>query len=107
MSRRNLDYTNPVTGTASAKAQQLTRHLKARLQEYFTITVIEENQEKAYLKITLEQFTPEEFYDKLHYRGIETVLHPSTDTSLCFYLTDLHRFEDIDYVWGKLYTILV
>lgn len=112
MNPRNLDYRCPITGTASPKAQQLTRHLKARLQEYFTITILEENQALAFVRISLNQdpsqdtapCSLETFYKKLSDFHIETVLE---DKTLSFYLTDQHGFEDIDFVWGKIYTILV
>lgn len=100
-----LHYTCPAPmEQCTAKVGKLTRHLKARLEEYFCTNTVHCDPEQGMLQVTFEDFSLSQVHQKLEIAEIYCQLHPSCIT---FYLQDSHSFEDIDAVWGRCYPILV
>lgn len=103
---RNLNYTLRASSTSeedSTKMAQLTRHMKARLEEYFCVSTVTCDQSQGFLQVSLKGFSCGEVVEKLEKHHIFMV---AEEELLCCYLSPKHKFEDIDFVWGILLGIL-
>lgn len=99
---RMTNYKEPYQNEGTERMAQLTRHLSARLNEFFAIHIQVADERQGIVKISIENVSLEMVQKKLSAQGVETVL----EKELTFYLQDCHRFEDIDFVWGVFLGIL-
>ncbi len=107
--KKTLDYRqeNPQSQDNQENIAQLTRHLTARLLEYHCVTLTQQHPEQGVLEAEFAGFSGETLRTSLENLGNILVDLGNTPHSLCFSLRDCHRFEDLDFVWGQLFAILI
>lgn len=84
---------------------RLVRHLSARLGEFGAdyLAILATDHEGGSVTVSSPKFSAEDLHSMLNKRGVSTQLDGN---SLIFYVTNNHQFEEIDTLWGVLYSML-
>lgn len=85
------------------KIAGLTRHLSARVGEFFCVTW-EAHEKAGVVSVVFDGFDPIALQKALSSREVTVAFE---DPALVFHLNHRHSFEDIDFLWSILYSILV
>ncbi len=97
------DYTvfhqNPRPGE---KVPALVRHLRARLEEFEDITLVQCQELEGVVEFSFAGIAPTAMVAQLEEMGIRVALGEDT---ICLYLRDCHAHEMNDRIWGGLYRL--
>ncbi len=83
----------------------MVRHLKARLEEFDCVEIVESSEEKAMVTAKFQGVSSQQVAQALaEFRQIQIA---QTGNAVTFYLTPQQRQETIDTIWGGLFHLLV
>lgn len=107
MKERNLNYLLIEGGfspsTENPKVPRLTRHMKARLEEFFAVKTEGFYEDLGEIHISVEGMEILSLHLALLQQNVFTQIK---EGKLCFQLQACHSFEDIDFLWSILLGIL-
>lgn len=104
---RYTDYRSAATMPQENPPQvveNLCLHLKARLEEFHCVKVAECNLSQGFLAVRFQGFAPESLASTLESKS---GIFVDVAETIVFHLQNRHSFEDLDYVWGQLFHILL
>lgn len=99
---RNFDFSLKAT-KASGEIGKRSRHLKARILEYFCAKIMEEEDESGIMSFSFEGFLPSTIVTQLSKVGVQAV----EGQYVTFYIREEHSHEDIDALYGLFMGILL
>lgn len=97
----NYDYTIPAPVEEQGEyVAGLVRHLKARLEEFFCVTLTCCDEQTGKIEAEFAGHSAKEIAIALEeFRGFQVV----AEEGLTFYLRKSHRHEENDTIWGGIY----
>ncbi len=102
-----FDFSTPAPASHhSPRLAQLTRHLSARLGEFYALTITQADQTTGTLTIR-HQDGPKatQALGQNLASHFQVITHSQGD-GLTFYLQARHQFEDIDRLWGCFFGLM-
>lgn len=100
-----LDFKTPAPPEEQGdRLAHLSRHLKARLEEFFALSTTHFDQKAGSLSVKIQDADLENLVKALG-EGYNVTLDHQGET-LTFYLRQHHRFEEIDRLWGCFFGLL-